>query len=175
MLICNEVRPAGTWDLTSAADAVVLDFDGRHRRRHRMEGENGLSFLLDLPRAVALRGGDGLVLNDGRIVSVKSAPEKLIEITAANMGALMRIAWHLGNRHLPTQLLGESLRIRYDHVILDMVKGLDGGAEVIDAPFDPEGGAFGHGASHDHSHGHDHDHDHGEGQAHDHHHHHDHS
>lgn len=167
MLICNEVRLAGTWDLTCAADTVVLDFDGRHRRRHRMDGENGLSFLLDLPRAVALRGGDGLVLNDGRIVNVKSAPEKLIEITAANMGALMRIAWHLGNRHLPTQLLGESLRIRYDHVILDMVKGLDGGTEVIDAPFDPEGGAFGHVASHDHGH------EHGAGGSH--HHHHDHS
>lgn len=152
MLICNEVRPSGSWDAKNAADEVLLDFDGRHRRRLMMTGEAGLSFLLDLPRAVALRDGDGLALSDGRMVRVKAAPERLIEITAATMAALMRIAWHLGNRHLPTQLMGDRLRIRYDHVILDMVKGLGGGTEVIDASFDPEGGAFGHADGHHHDH-----------------------
>jgi urease accessory protein len=156
MQICNEVRPSGSWDAKNAADEVLLDFDGRHRRRHMMTGEQGLSFLLDLPRAATLRDGDGLLLDDGRIVRVRSAPERLIEIGAANMGALMRIAWHLGNRHLPTQLMGERLRIRYDHVILEMVQGLEGTTAVVDAPFDPEGGAFGHGGGHHHHH-HDHD------------------
>lgn len=158
MLTCNEVRPSGTWEVASAADEVLLDFDGRHRRRHMMTGEGGLSFLLDLPRAVALRDGDGLELSDGRVVRVKSASERLIEIGAADMGALMRIAWHVGNRHLPTQLMGDRLRIRYDHVIEEMVQGLEGKTEVVEAPFDPEGGAFGHGGGHHHDH-HHHDHD----------------
>lgn len=160
MLTCNEIRPAGTWDAAGAADEVVLDFDGRHRRRLMMKGERGLSFLLDLPRAVVMRGGDGLVLGDGSVVLVRSAPERLIEIGAADMGALMRIAWHLGNRHLPTQLMGDRLRIRYDHVILEMVQGLGGTTVAVDAPFDPEGGAFGHGGG-DHHHHHHHHHDHG--------------
>lgn len=155
MLSCNEIRPAGSWDAAGAADEVVLDFDGRHRRRLMLKGERGLSFLLDLPRAVLLRSGDGLVLGDGRVVQVRAAPERLIEISAADMGALMRIAWHLGNRHLPTQLMGDRLRIRYDHVILEMVQGLQGRTLVVNAPFDPEGGAFGHRGDHHHHH-HDH-------------------
>ena len=68
MLTASEVRPAGTWDAAASADSVVLDFDGRHRRRHAMAGRGGLAFLLDLPEATALRDGDGLVLADGRIV-----------------------------------------------------------------------------------------------------------
>lgn len=166
MLTCSEIRPAGSWDRESAADTVRLDFDRRHRRRHMLHGEAGLSFLLDLPRAATLRGGDGLVLGDGRIVAVESAAESLIEITAPDMAALIRIAWHLGNRHLPTQLLGDRLRIRFDHVIRDMVQGLGGSTQEIEAPFDPEGGAFAGG--HHHHHG---EHDHGH---HHHHHHHDH-
>jgi urease accessory protein len=161
MLTCNEIRPAGTWDAADAADEVLLDFDGRHRRRHMMTGQQGLSFLLDLSRAVALRDGDGLALSDGRVVRVKAAPERLIEITAADMAGLVRISWHLGNRHLPTQLMGDRLRIRYDHVIKGMVEGLNGATADIDAPFDPEGGAFSHGGGHHHHHRHDdHDHDH---------------
>lgn len=155
MLTCNEVRPAGTWDRAMAADAVLLDFDGRHRRRHVMTSAAGLSFLLDLPRAVALRDGDGLLLDDGRIVRVQAAPEQLIEITAADLQPLMRIAWHLGNRHLPMQLIGDRLRIRYDHVIKAMVEGLNGATAVIEAPFDPEGGAFEQGVHAPHHH-HDH-------------------
>ena len=160
MLTCNEIRPAGTWDEASAADAVVLDFDGRHRRRLMMAGETGLAFLLDLPKATALRDGDGLVLHDGAVVRVKAAPERLIEIAAPDLAALVRIAWHLGNRHLPTQLMDERLRIRDDHVIKEMVEGLGGIAKPIEAPFDPEGGAFGHGAVADHHHGHGEQHEH---------------
>ena len=180
------------------ADTVVLDFDDRHRRRMAMTGTRGLEFLLDLENAVALRGGDALVLEDGRLVEVVAAPEPLIEIRCNDPQHLVRVGWHLGNRHLPTQIMPKGLRIRRDHVIEAMVKGL--GARVIDieAPFDPEGGAYAGGghahapqidphdhaghdqASHDHGHHHhgddhhhhdehcDHDHHHGHSHAHDH-------
>jgi urease accessory protein len=160
MQTCNEVRPAGTWNEAITADTVVLDFDGRHRRRLAMTGEAGLVFLLDLPRAVVLRDGDGLVLRDGRIVRVTAAPEPLVEIAAPDVAALVRIAWHLGNRHLPTQLREDRLRIRHDHVIIDMVRGLGGITTEIEAPFDPEGGAFNVSVAHGHGHSHGSDHEH---------------
>jgi urease accessory protein len=157
----------------AAADTVVLDFDDRHRRRMAMIGTRGLEFLLDLEHATALRGGDALVLEDGRMVEVVAAPEPLIEIRGADPQHLVRLAWHLGNRHLPTQIMGKGLRIRRDHVIEAMVKGLGARIVEIEAPFDPEGGAYAevapaddhaqHGHSHDehgHDHGHAHDHDH---------------
>jgi urease accessory protein len=157
-------------------DTVVLDFDNRHRRRMAMTGTRGLEFLLDLENAVALRGGDALVLDDGRLVEVVAAPEPLVEIRGADPHHLIRVAWHLGNRHLPTQIMPKGLRIRRDHVIEEMVRGLGARVIEIEAPFDPEGGAYasaGHGyddhAHHDHGHHNhaDHSHDHG------HHHHHD--
>src|SRR3954468_15128580 len=150
--------------IDAAADTVVLDFDDRHRRRMAMTGARGLEFLLDLENAVALRGGDALVLEDGRLIEVVAAPEPLIEIRGTDPGHLVRLAWHLGNRHLPTQIMAKGLRIRSDHVIEEMVKGLGAKVIEIEAPFDPEGGAYAaaHGA-HDHDHGHashDHSHDH---------------
>jgi urease accessory protein len=156
------------------ADTVVLDFDDRHRRRMAMTGTRGLEFLLDLENAVALRGGDALVLDDGRLVEVVAAPEPLIEIRGADPQHLVRVAWHLGNRHLPTQVTARGLRIRRDHVIEAMVKGLGARVIEIEAPFDPEGGAYA-GGGHDHAPephtGHDHaSHDHGH-HDHDHHHH----
>ncbi|MGY4327688.1 urease accessory protein UreE [Bradyrhizobium sp. LB7.2] len=105
------------------ADTVVLDFDDRHRRRMAMTGTRGLAFLLDLENAVALRGGDALVLEDGRLVEVVAAPEPLLEIRGQDPHHLIRIGWHLGNRHLPTQIMAKGLRIRRDHVIEAMVKG----------------------------------------------------
>jgi urease accessory protein len=168
------------------ADTVVLDFDDRHRRRMAMTGTRGLELLLDLEHAVALRGGDALVLDDGRLVEVVAAPEPLIEIRGSDPHHLVRVAWHLGNRHLPTQILPKGLRIRRDHVIEAMVKGLGARVIEIEAPFDPEGGAYAGGghahdaetvlqdqAAHDHSsHGHDHhdhSHHHDEHCEHDHH------
>jgi urease accessory protein len=160
----------------AAADTVVLDFDDRHRRRMAMTGTRGLEFLLDLENAVALRGGDALVLEDGRLIEVVAAAEPLIEIRGADPLHLVRIAWHLGNRHLPTQIMAKGLRIRRDHVIEAMVKGLGARIIEIEAPFDPEGGAYAP-ASHDHAahhHGHDHHHHHSDDDRHDHgHHHHD--
>jgi len=173
----------------AAADTVVLDFDDRHRRRMAMTGTRGLEFLLDLENAVALRGGDALVLEDGRLVEVVAAPEPLLEIKGADPHHLIRVAWHLGNRHLPTQLMPKGLRIRRDHVIEAMVKGLGARVVEIEAPFDPEGGAYAsaahghadddhaHHTGHDHAHGHDHNHDHDhhhDDHGHHHHHHDDH-
>ena len=157
----------------SAADTVVLDFDDRHRRRMAMMGTRGLEFLLDLENAVALRGGDALVLEDGRLIEVVAAAEPLIEIRGADPLHLVRIAWHLGNRHLPTQIMPKGLRIRRDHVIEAMVKGLGARIIEIEAPFDPEGGAYAQPA-HDHAgheHGHHDDHAHHHHGDHDHHHH----
>ena len=150
MLRATAVREAGTWPLVEARDAVVLDFDARHRRRIVMKGQGGTEFLLDLPKAVALSQDDGLVLEEGGIVAVVAAAERLIEVRAGPGADLLRLAWHLGNRHLPTQLLGNRLRIREDHVILDMLRKLGAKTELIEAPFDPEGGAYGHGRTHDH-------------------------
>ncbi|UGV27985.1 urease accessory protein UreE [Rhodopseudomonas boonkerdii] len=147
--------------IEAAIDTVVLDFDDRHRRRMVMTGTRGLEFLLDLENAVALRGGDALVLEDGRRVEVVAAPEPLIEIRGTDPGHLVRLAWHLGNRHLPTQIMAKGLRIRRDHVIEEMVKGLGARVIEIEAPFDPEGGAYAPAhqshAHHDHAH-HDHGH-----------------
>ena len=149
-----------------------------------MAGVRGLAFLLDLPDAVMLRGGDALELEDGRLVEVVSAPESLIEIRGKAPGDLVRLGWHIGNRHLPAQILAHAIRIRSDHVIEEMLRGLGARLVSIEAPFDPEGGAYAsagheahgrhddHGHKHDHDHGHKHDHDHG--QKHDHGHKHDH-
>jgi urease accessory protein len=162
------------------ADTVVLGFDDRHRRRMAMIGTRGLGFLLDLENAVALRGGDALVLQDGRLIEVVAAPEPLAEIRCSDPQHLVRVAWHLGNRHLPTQIMAKGLRVRRDHVIEAMVRGLGARVIEIEAPFDPEGGAYvgGHPhnhPSHDHAahdHVHDehcgHDHHHGDSRAHDH-------
>jgi urease accessory protein len=167
MLHAHSVRPAGSWS-EEPADAVVLDYDDRHRRRVAMTGVRGLAFLLDLPEAVMLRGGDGLALDDGRIVEVVAAPEELAEIRAADPAALARLAWHLGNRHLPTELLKKSLRIRRDHVIEDMARRLGAEVTAIEAPFNPEGGAYvAAAAAHDHDHAHHGDahHRHGDHQS----------
>src|ERR1700722_18413553 len=177
MIRATQVRGQHRWD-EPPADTIVLDFDDRHRRRMAMTGTRGLEFLLDLENAVALRGGDALVLDDGRLIEVVAAPEPLIEIRGADPHHLIRVAWHLGNRHLPTQIMAKALRIRRDHVIEAMVRGLGARVIEIEAPFDPEGGAYaGGGPSHaPDSDAHDHavnahsSHDHGE-HHHGHHHH----
>lgn len=150
------VRPRGTWE-GAAEDAVVLDHDRRHRRRIRLETERGETLLLDLDRAHRLREGDALQCEDGTLIAVRAAPEALLEIAAADTASLVRIAWHLGNRHLPTQLLGERLRIREDHVIAAMAQGLGGTVTAVTAPFDPEGGAYAGGHHHHHHHDHEDD------------------
>jgi urease accessory protein len=168
MLRADKVIPAGHWS-GAPADTVVLDFDGRYRRRVTMTGVGGLEFLLDLPEAAMLRGGDGLRLEDGRVVEVLAEPEPLAEIRAADALAMTRIAWHLGNRHLLTEMLPKALRIRRDPVIEAMAAGLGARVIALEAPFNPEGGAYvkaeGVGAESQHQ-GHAHDHDHAQTHGH---------
>jgi urease accessory protein len=135
---------AGLWQ--NAAHSVTLDYDRRYRRRLRFVSDQGAEILLDLPEAIHIRGGDALALENGTYVEVRAADEALLEITAATPDALIRLAWHLGNRHLSVQFLPGKLRILDDHVIADMVRKLGGTAVPVTAPFDPEGGAY-------HSHG----------------------
>lgn len=149
MMRAQRVAAAGAWD-AAPVDRVLIDFDRRHRRRIQLVTEGGEALLLDLPQAVRLRDGDGLVLDDGRIVRVEARAEALLDIHAHDAAGLVRIAWHLGNRHLPVQLLGSHIRIRADHVIAEMVRGLGGHVLEMDAPFDPEAGAYAGGHRHDH-------------------------
>ena len=174
MIRAIEVLDPGSFADSAVIDRVVLDYDDRHRRRLAMEGVEGTAFLLDLAEAVPLVSDCGLKLENGRIVLVVAAAEPLLEIRTKDPGHMVRVAWHLGNRHLPTQIMGAKLRIRRDHVIEEMARGLGAKVLPIEAPFDPEGGAYGHGTvtGHDHHHGHRHD-DHGH-HHHDHGHHHDH-
>ncbi len=132
------------------SDVVELDYDERHRRRISMRTTSGTEFLLDLPKSVRLADGDGLALSDGSTVLVKARPERVIDVQGRDTADLVRIAWHLGNRHLPTQILGDSIRIRFDHVILEMLHGLGGKTTVHEAPFHPEGGAYAHAHAHVH-------------------------
>jgi len=156
----SRVVAAGDWNAKEAVDRVLIDHDRRHRRRILLRTEAGREVLLDLPQAARLRHGDGIALDDnGGVVLVCARPEKLLEIHAHDDAQLVRIAWHLGNRHLPVQLLGEHIRIRADHVIEEMVELLGGHVEHVQAPFDPEAGAYAGGHQHTHDdddHGHHH-------------------
>lgn len=170
MIRATQVRARHRWT-EPPADTVLLDFDDRHRRRMAMTATRGLEFLLDLENAVAMRGGDALLLEDGRLIEVVAAAEPLLEIRGSDPHHLIRVAWHLGNRHLPTQIMPKALRIRRDHVIEAMVKGLGARVVEIEAPFDPEGGAYEGGPDHAHDpHTHE-DHAHHDSRGHGHHHH----
>jgi urease accessory protein len=152
-------RPAGHWPKERATGSVTLDFDARHRRRICLTTDQGEDVVLDLPKAIAMTDGDALQLEDGRLLSVRAAAEPVVEVRHKDPKQLMRLAWHLGNRHLPTEIRDQTLRIRPDHVIEEMLHRF--GAEVVkvQAPFQPEGGAYsgdGHHRDHDHA-GHQHE------------------
>ena len=149
------VHKGGRWPEEAAIDRVTLAFVDRHRRRLRLVADSGTPFLLDLARVQHLADGDGLELDNGGYLRVCAAPERVLEIEAAGPGELLRLAWHLGNRHLPVQALEGKLRIRDDHVIAQMVEGLGGRITRLSAPFDPETGAY-TGADAAASHGHEH-------------------
>lgn len=125
-------------------DTLTLDHEARHCRRVRLRTDGGRDLMIDLPHARHLHDGERLVLEDGRRVRVRAAPELVLDIVAPD---LARIAWHLGNRHCPTQILAGTLRIRADHVLAEMLRGL--GCTLVErtAPFEPEHGAY-------HIHGH---------------------
>ncbi|MFI4961053.1 MAG: urease accessory protein UreE [Hyphomicrobiales bacterium] len=144
-------------------DTAILDYAQRSAQKITVTGVKGGAFEIDLQQPARLRTDDLLLLDDGGLVEVVAAPEPLIEARAANVAALSRLAWHLGDRHVPVQVLPNRIRARRDAAIEALLKSLGAKVAMIEAPFEPEGGAY---AS---SHGHDHDH------AHDHHgHHHDH-
>ena len=132
----------GAWPEEAALDTMTLAYVDRHRRRIRLVADSGEAYLLDLPRAHHLVDGDGLELEGGDYLRVRAAPEPVFEIEAADPADLLRIVWHLGNRHLPLQVAGARVRIRADHVIAEMVAGLGGRITRLEAPFDPETGAY---------------------------------
>ena len=140
------------------ADTITLDETARHRRRMKMVSDNGVEFLLDLPEARLLRHGDGLVLDDGRVIAVCAEPEALYEVRGRDARHLLALAWQIGNRHLAAQILADRILIRRDAVIRDMLEGLGAAVSDIEAPFDPEGGAYGdpHSSHHHHDHSHHH-------------------
>jgi urease accessory protein len=128
------------------SDTATLAHDDRHRRRLRLATDSGAPFLLDLPEARLLRDGDLLALDDGRLVLVRAAPEPVLEVAAEGPTALARLAWHLGNRHTPVEVLADGrLRLRADHVLAAMLEGLGARVTATTAPFTPESGAYGHG------------------------------
>jgi len=146
----HTAHKAGAWDRDRRAGSVTLSYLERHRRRIRLVMDGGEPLLLDLAKAMLLGEGDGLELEGGGFVEVRAAKEALLEIRAGSTN-LARLAYHLGNRHLPIQLLDDRLLIRDDHVIADMVAGLGGEVRAVSVPFTPEAGAYAGG--HDHSSG----------------------
>lgn len=148
MLRAISVSESGKWPVSKAAGAVSLDYDGRYRRRVILDCTYLGKVLLDLPETVVLADGDGLKLADGRWIAVIAAEEDLLEITMSNSYQLLRIAWHLGNHHCPAELTAERIRIRQDHVIEAMLKGLGCHPVAIKAGFYPEKGAYHHAGKH---------------------------
>jgi urease accessory protein len=158
-------------------DTLILSFAQRQAHKGFVFGINGTCVELDFPQSARLHTDDALVLDDGRLVEVVAEPEPLIEVRAADLAALARLAWHLGDRHVPVQVLDRRLRLKRDPAIEILLEGLGAKIVAIDAPFEPEGGAYampsGDHAHHDHHH---HDHHHHEHCDHaDHNHSHDHS
>jgi urease accessory protein len=120
---------------------VILSFDQRQKSRLRAKLESGEEVALVLPRGKILRGGDRVTTTDGRVVEIVGAAEKLLHIEASS---LARIAYHLGNRHVPVQVGEGYLRIAEDHVLEDMLRRLGARVSHVEAPFEPEAGAYGH-------------------------------
>jgi urease accessory protein len=151
----GKVLHDGTWPADKQVGTVTLAYIDRHRRRIVLADDMGLDFLLDLPDAVSLGHGDGLALDDGGVIKVMAANEDVADIACSDPVHFARIAWHLGNRHLPMEVLDElRLRISWDHVIAAMVDGLGAKATRVRAPFHPEGGAYGGAGGHGHGHSH---------------------
>lgn len=142
------------------ADTVILDHEDRQRRRIALTGKGGLAFLLDLDKPAVLNEGDALKLEDGRLVGVEPAPQKLLEIRAENPLRLMRVAWHIGNRHTPAEIAADAIYIEEDHVLAEMIRGQGCALTPVTRPFRPERGAYDHGGHEHAGHGHGHAHDH---------------
>lgn len=138
-----DVIPRGEWATKDAVATVTLAFDDRHRRRVRLTDDAGAPFLLDLDKPRVLADGEALLLVDGALIAVRAAPEPVADVRALDAATTVRLAWHIGNRHAPMQVLADGqLRIRDDAVLISMLEGL--GAQISRhlAPFAPEGGAY---------------------------------
>ena len=157
------------------ADTVILDYAQRSAPQAAVTGVKGTAFTIDLHAPARLRTDDLLELEDGRLIEVVAAPEPLVEARAADVAALARLAWHLGDRHVPIQALERRLRLRRDPAVEALLASLGAKIVTIDAPFEPEGGAYAAAGHHPHHHDHDrhhgHDHAHDNDHSHDDHHH----
>ncbi len=157
MIVGISVKRRGEWD--QAADTITLDETARHRRRMAMVTDGGIAFLLDLPEAMLLVEGAAIVLDDGRLIAVKAKPEPLMKVRGRDARHLLALAWQIGNRHLPAEIHDSFILLREDHVIVEMLKGLGATVTELEAPFDPEGGAYaGQGAMQHSQHSQDHGH-----------------
>ena len=145
------VVPHGEWR-GEPIDRVVLDYDGRHRRRIVLTGESGETYLLDLPEALHLRDGDGLRIAGRGVVAVAAKQEPLLEVRAGSPEALIRLAWHIGNRHLAAAIQADRILIRRDHGIAHMLEHQGARVREVEEAFNPEGGAYQDHGAHDHEH-----------------------
>lgn len=152
-LMARHVRRAGTWS-GDPQDRLALDYDARFLRRKRIRTVSGGHVMVDLAETVSLDAGDALECDGGALVAIEAAPEPLLRVS----GDLPRLAWHIGNRHTPCAVGQDHLLIREDHVLADMLRGLGADVSPLVAPFEPEGGAYGHGRTLGHHHGHAHEH-----------------
>lgn len=153
------VASANEWPAERQRATVTLDYDGRYRRRIRLVTDEGDPFLLDLPQAVRLGEGDGLVLEDGGYVRVVAAAEPVADLSCRELSETARVAWHIGNRHIPIQVLPDgALRIRDDHVIVEMARQLGAQVRRHQGPFSPEPGAYASRGDGHHGHAHAHEH-----------------
>ncbi len=141
MMRASFISEKGAWS-AKPADTIVLDYEGRHRRRIAMTGVRGVEFMLDLPDAVVLRNGDALILDDGRLIEIVAAPEELAELRCRDPQELAELAYHLGNRHVTVEIMTNRIRIRRDSVLEDMARGLGAKVAHIEAPFEPDRGAY---------------------------------
>ena len=130
-------------------DTITLSYHQRFIRRKKLVSDNQIEFLVNLPETVSLNHNSGLLLNDGSLILIKSAKENLLEIFSEN---LMKIIWHIGNRHIPCQIEKERLLIKHDKTIENLIITLGGTIKKIKEEFNPEGGAYGLGRTHGHSH-----------------------
>jgi len=136
-----EVAPSGR--NVVAKDSLQLPFELRQKSRLRAQLVSGEEVALSLPRGEVLRGGDLLVASDGRVIEVVALPERLLHVECDSPQALSRAAYHLGNRHVPVQVGEGWLRLAADHVLEQMLKGLGARTSPVEAPFEPEAGAYG--------------------------------
>jgi urease accessory protein len=157
----SSVIAAGHRHDRPVVDTVILDYAQRSAQSVTVTGVKGGMIAIDLHQPARLRTDDLLLLDDGTLVEVVAAAEPLIEARAADVGALARLAWHLGDRHVPVQVLPNRIRARRDPAVETLLKSLGAKVAAIEAPFEPEGGAYESSQAHDHAHDHDHAHSHG--------------